>query len=58
MSNKLLQVHFAFSGPFGDEMSAQLAELAQSINRSRFYLEDLDGESRHAGSRRHISVRR
>lgn len=33
MSNKLLQVHFAFSGPFGDEMSAQLAELAQSINQ-------------------------
>ncbi len=32
MSNKLLQVHFAFSGPFGDEMSTQLAELAQSIN--------------------------
>ena len=33
MSNKLLQVHFAFSGPFGDEMSTQLAELAQSINQ-------------------------
>lgn len=33
MSKKLLQVHFAFSGPFGDEMSAQLAELAQSINQ-------------------------
>lgn len=34
MSNKLLQVHFAFNGPFGDEMSTQLAKLAQSINQS------------------------
>ncbi|WEF26134.1 monooxygenase [Klebsiella aerogenes] len=32
MSNTLLQVHFAFNGPFGDEMSTQLAELAESIN--------------------------
>ncbi|MGP3591694.1 monooxygenase [Vagococcus sp. WN89Y] len=33
MSNKLLQLHFAFNGPFGDEMSEQLVELAKSINQ-------------------------
>lgn len=32
MSNKLLQLHFDFHGPFGDEMSRQLVELAESIN--------------------------
>ncbi|HFZ8993394.1 TPA: monooxygenase [Citrobacter freundii] len=29
---KLLQLHFEFHGPFGDQMSQQLAELAESIN--------------------------
>ena len=33
MSKKLLQLHFAFSGPFGSEMSRQLVELAESINQ-------------------------
>lgn len=32
MSNKLLQLHFDFSGPFGAEMSHQLIGLAESIN--------------------------
>jgi len=30
--NKLLQVDFGFTGPFGDEMSSMLLELAESIN--------------------------
>jgi len=30
--NKLLQVDFDYSGPFGDEMAAILVELAESIN--------------------------
>lgn len=29
----LLQVHFAFEGPFGDEMSDALQGLAESINQ-------------------------
>lgn len=33
MSNKLLQIHFNFHGPFGSEMSQQLVELAESINQ-------------------------
>ncbi|GKW27936.1 monooxygenase [Pectobacterium brasiliense] len=33
MSNKLLQLHFSFNGPFGHEMSRQLVDLAESINR-------------------------
>ncbi|MBN3081869.1 monooxygenase [Pectobacterium polaris] len=32
MSNKLLQLHFHFTGPFGREMSRQLVDLAESIN--------------------------
>ncbi|BBV47537.1 MULTISPECIES: monooxygenase [Gammaproteobacteria] len=32
MSNKLLQLHFDFHGPFGPEMSRQLVGLAESIN--------------------------
>lgn len=32
MSNKLLQIHFVFNGPFGAQMSNQLVELAKSIN--------------------------
>lgn len=32
MSNKLLQLHFDFHGPFGAEMSRQLVGLAESIN--------------------------
>lgn len=30
---KLLQVDFDFNGPFGDEMTEQLAGLAESINQ-------------------------
>lgn len=30
---KLLQVDFDFEGPFGEEMTAQLAGLAESINK-------------------------
>lgn len=30
---KLLQVHFDFEGPFGDEMSNTLVQLAESINQ-------------------------
>lgn len=29
---KLLQVHFAFHGPFGEEMARELKDLAESIN--------------------------
>ncbi len=29
---KLLQLHFDYHGPFGEDMSNQLVELAQSIN--------------------------
>ncbi|KFC04959.1 YdhR family protein [Trabulsiella guamensis ATCC 49490] len=32
MSRKLLQIHFSFNGPFGEEMSRQLVDLARSIN--------------------------
>lgn len=32
MANKLVQIDFAFHGPFGSEMSQQLVELAESIN--------------------------
>ncbi|HCQ7753262.1 monooxygenase [Citrobacter sp. 50677481] len=30
---KLLQLHFAFNGPFGQEMTEQLRGLAESINQ-------------------------
>lgn len=30
---KLLQLHFAFTGPFGAEMAEQLRGLAESINQ-------------------------
>ncbi|EJN8414122.1 monooxygenase [Salmonella enterica] len=32
MSKTLLQIHFNFSGPFGEEMTQQLVGLADSIN--------------------------
>ncbi|WP_189532564.1 monooxygenase [Paludibacterium paludis] len=35
---KLLQVHFDFTGPFGHEMTAQLQELAASINQEPGFL--------------------
>ncbi|EFC42717.1 predicted protein [Naegleria gruberi] len=35
---KLLQVHFKFNGPFGEEMSEQLKGLAESINREPGFL--------------------
>jgi hypothetical protein len=33
-----VQIHFDFNGPFGDEMSRQLVELAESINREPGFL--------------------
>ncbi|MGR4048039.1 monooxygenase [Kosakonia cowanii] len=33
MANTLLQIHFNFTGPFGDEMSRLLVALAESINQ-------------------------
>jgi len=38
MANKLVQIYFDFNGPFGDEMSQQLVELAESINREPGFL--------------------
>lgn len=32
MAKTLVQLHFDFQGPFGDEMSRQLVDLAASIN--------------------------
>ncbi len=32
MAKTLVQLHFDFQGPFGDEMSRQLVGLAESIN--------------------------
>ncbi|MGS2873296.1 monooxygenase [Enterobacter huaxiensis] len=32
MAKTLVQLHFDFPGPFGDEMSRQLVDLAESIN--------------------------
>lgn len=34
----LLQLHFPFSGPFGEEMSQQLRQLAESINQEPGFL--------------------
>ena len=34
----LLQLHFAFNGPFGDEMAEQLKPLAESINQEPGFL--------------------
>ncbi len=34
----LLQLHFAFNGPFGDEMAEQLKPLAESINQKPGFL--------------------
>ncbi len=38
----LLQLHFAFNGPFDDAMAEQLKPLAESINQERFSVEGLD----------------
>ena len=38
MTNKLLQIHFDFNGPFGDNMSDQLVALAESINQEPGFL--------------------
>lgn len=35
---KLLQLHFAFNGPFGQEMADQLRGLAESINQEPGFL--------------------
>ncbi|EFB1498456.1 monooxygenase [Escherichia albertii] len=34
----LLQLHFAFNGPFGDEMAERLKPLAESINQEPGFL--------------------
>ena len=34
----LLQVDFAFNGPFADEMASSLQELAQAINQERAFI--------------------
>lgn len=34
----LLQLHFAFNGPFGDAMAEQLKPLAESINQEHGFL--------------------
>ncbi len=33
----LLQLHFAFNGPFGDAMAEQLKPLAESINQEPWF---------------------
>ncbi|MGF6435281.1 monooxygenase [Kosakonia sp. 1610] len=38
MAKKLVQINFDFNGPFGDEMSQQLVELAESINQEPGFL--------------------
>lgn len=38
MASKVVQIHFDFNGPFGDEMSQQLVELAESINQEPGFL--------------------
>lgn len=35
---KLLQLHFAFTGPFGAEMAEQLRGLAESINQEQGFI--------------------
>lgn len=42
MSNTLLQLHFDFQGPFGEEMSRQLVDPQNPLTRARLYLENLD----------------
>ena len=34
----LLQLHFSFNGPFGNEMAEQLKPLAESINQEPGFL--------------------
>lgn len=34
----LLQIHFTFNGPFGDDMAQQLKPLAESINQEPGFL--------------------
>ena len=43
---KLLQMHFSFQGPFGDEMATQLKELAESINHEPGFIWKVWTESR------------
>ena len=43
---KLLQMHFPFQGPFGDEMATQLKELAESINHEPGFIWKVWTESR------------
>ena len=38
----LLQLHFAFNGPFGDAMAEQLKPLAESINQEPGFVEGMD----------------
>lgn len=46
MPNKLLKVYFDFKGPFGEEMSNQLLELAESINHEPEFIWKIWTESR------------
>lgn len=44
--SKLLQVDFDFTGPFGEEMSEMLAELAESINNEPGFIWKIWTESK------------
>lgn len=46
MSTKLLQLHFRFTGPFGDEMSSQLVDLAKSINQEPGFISKIWTENK------------
>ena len=45
---KLLQLHFAFNGPFGQEMSDGLKELAESINNEPGFIWKIWTENKEA----------
>ncbi len=45
---KLLQLHFAFNGPFGQEMSDGLKDLAESINNEPGFIWKIWTENKEA----------
>lgn len=47
MMTKLVQIDFPFSGPFGEEMTAAMGELAQSITREPGFLWKIWTENHH-----------
>jgi hypothetical protein len=57
MSKKLLQLHFAFNGPFGSEMSRQLVELAESINQEPGFIWKVWTKAKKSGGGRDLSLR-